>query len=88
MQVAQKLYEGINISGSVQGLITYMRTDNVNLSDQAANDVRNQIKDQFGDSYLPREKNIYKSKLKNAQEAHEAIRPTDVKLTPQDLKSN
>tara|TARA_B100001013_G_scaffold152502_3_gene90678 strand:+ start:740 stop:3277 length:2538 start_codon:yes stop_codon:yes gene_type:complete len=88
MQVAQKLYEGINISGSVQGLITYMRTDNVNLSDQAANDVRNQIKDQFGDSYLPREKNIYKSKLKNAQEAHEAIRPTNVKLTPQDLKSN
>ena len=87
MQVAQRLYEGINIGGSVQGLITYMRTDNVNLSDQATDDVRNQIKNQFGGSYLPRQKNIYKSKLKNAQEAHEAIRPTDIKLIPQDLNS-
>ena len=88
MQAAQKLYEGINISGSVQGLITYMRTDNVNLSNQAVEDVRKQIQNQFGNSYLPNERNVYKSKLKNAQEAHEAIRPTDITLLPQDIKNS
>lgn len=83
MQIAQKLYEGINIDGQTIGLITYMRTDGVNLSTDAVSTIRNMITASYGDKYLPKEARIYKSKAKNAQEAHEAIRPTDINLTPE-----
>jgi DNA topoisomerase-1 len=87
MRTAQRLYEGIKVDGESQGLITYMRTDSVALSNDALQDIRGQIKSQFGDDYLPEEPNFYKTKSKNAQEAHEAIRPTSASLTPQKLKS-
>ena len=82
MRTAQGLYEGVSIDGESQGLITYMRTDSVALSKDALGDLRSQIKSQFGDDYLPEEPNFYKTKSKNAQEAHEAIRPTSAALTP------
>ena len=82
MQVAQKLYEGIEIKGETIGLITYMRTDGVTLSSEAVTNIRSLIKDKYGDKYLPIQERIYKSKSKNAQEAHEAIRPTDITLMP------
>lgn len=87
MMVAQKLYEGIKIpqEGSV-GLITYMRTDSLSLSSQIINEARNYIKNDFGDNYLPESPVFYKSK-KGAQEAHEAIRPTSIKRTPETLKN-
>ncbi len=88
MQVAQKLYEGIDVGGETIGLITYMRTDGVNLSEEAINDIRQVIESNYGDKYLPTAPRIYKSKSKNAQEAHEAIRPTDAKLTPDSLRNN
>ncbi len=78
MSLAQHLYE--------RGLITYMRTDSVNLSTQALDLVRSFIKDSFGQTYLPSSPRVFKSKSKNAQEAHEAIRPTNVKLKVEDLK--
>ena len=86
MMLAQKLYEGIKLEkkGTV-GLITYMRTDSVRLSDQALEEVRNYIPERYGKEYLPAKPNMYKSK-KSAQEAHEAIRPTDVTLDPNFLK--
>ena len=86
MLLAQKLYEGIKLDkkGTV-GLITYMRTDSVRLSDQALEDVRNFIPERYGNDYLPSNPNVYKSK-KSAQEAHEAIRPTDVNLDPNSIK--
>jgi len=83
MQVAQKLYEGIDIGGETVGLITYMRTDGVTLASDAVSNIRSLIKDKYGDKYLPSNPRIYKSKSKNAQEAHEAIRPTDILLTPE-----
>ena len=88
MMLAQKLYEGIKLEkkGTV-GLITYMRTDSVRLSDQALEEVRNFIPERYGKDYLPLKPNIYKSK-KSAQEAHEAIRPTDVSLDPNFLKDH
>ena len=76
MQLAQKLYEGVTIDGSITGLITYMRTDSTNLSNEAIDSARKYIKDSLGDNYLPSSPKIYKTKTKNAQEAHEAIRPT------------
>jgi DNA topoisomerase-1 len=82
MRTAQGLYEGVTIDGVSQGLITYMRTDSVALSNDALQDLRSQIKTQFGDDYLPEEPNFFKTKSKNAQEAHEAIRPTSASLTP------
>ncbi len=85
MQIAQKLYEGIDIDGETKGLITYMRTDGVSISDEALVFIRNAITKNFGDNYLPSLPRIYKTKTKNAQEAHEAIRPTDINLKPQDL---
>lgn len=88
MQIAQKLYEGIDVGGETIGLITYMRTDGVNLSGEAINDIRKVIENNYGDKYLPKSPRIYKSKSKNAQEAHEAIRPTDAKLTPDSLRTN
>ncbi len=86
MSVAQQLYEGIDLGsmGSL-GLITYMRTDSTHLSNEAVNEVRNHIQNQFGPEYLPEKAKIYTSK-KTAQQAHEAIRPTDVDLTPREIK--
>lgn len=86
MQVAQKLYEGVEINGESTGLITYMRTDGVQLSPDAVNSFRNYIEQNFGEKYLPKSPKIYKSKVKNAQEAHEAIRPTNIHLTPESIK--
>jgi DNA topoisomerase-1 len=86
MALAQRLYEGVELGaeGSV-GLITYMRTDSVRVADEALAAVRRQIADTYGPSYLPEKPNLYKSK-KSAQEAHEAIRPTDVTRTPDQVK--
>jgi DNA topoisomerase I len=88
MMLAQRLYEGIAMGkkGTV-GLITYMRTDSVKLSDQALEEVRAFIPEKYGKEYLPAKPNLYKSK-KSAQEAHEAIRPTDVQLEPSAIKDN
>ncbi len=88
MMLAQRLYEGIAMGrkGTV-GLITYMRTDSVKLSDQALEEVRAFIPERYGKEFLPGTPNMYKSK-KSAQEAHEAIRPTDVQLEPNSIKDN
>ena len=86
MMLAQQLYEGINLGdGDAVGLITYMRTDSVNISEEAIGKVREFIGKTYGKEYLPGKANRYKSK-KSAQEAHEAIRPSDVLYTPQDLR--
>ncbi len=87
MQIAQKLYQGIEIEGDIIGLITYMRTDGTNLSTDAVGDFRNFIKKQYGNEYLPKNPNNYSGKkAKNAQEAHEAIRPTDINRNPDSIK--
>jgi len=87
MQIAQRLYQGIDIEGDTVGLITYMRTDGTNISNDAIIDFRNFIKKSYGDNYLPNEANNYSGKkAKNAQEAHEAIRPTDISRTPDQMK--
>lgn len=87
MQIAQQLYEGIDISGSeVVGLITYMRTDSFTISNEAQQVCRNYIKTTYGDKFVPEKPNFYKNKS-SAQEAHEAIRPTDVTRTPESLAS-
>ncbi len=87
MQIAQRLYQGIDIEGDTVGLITYMRTDGTNISNDAIIDLRSFIKKSFGDNYLPKEPNNYSGKkAKNAQEAHEAIRPTDISRTPESIK--
>lgn len=83
MRTAQKLYEGVEINGETTGLITYMRTDGVTLSGEAIGSIRTLIKNKFGDTYLPEAPRAYKSKVKNAQEAHEAIRPTDIFRSPE-----
>ncbi len=85
MSIAQKLYEGVDIGGNTVGLITYMRTDSVNISDDAIKQSRDIIIKNYGQEYLPPEARKYQSKTKNAQEAHEAIRPTDLNITPQQL---
>ena len=85
MRLAQQLYEGVDIGGETVGLITYMRTDGITLSDDAIFQARNQIEKDFGKKYLPDSPRMYKSKAKNAQEAHEAIRPTDLSRRPQDV---
>ena len=85
MQTAQKLYEGINIDGETVGLITYMRTDSVTLSNDAISASRELIKKDYGAAYLPDSPRVYKTKAKNAQEAHEAIRPTDFYRRPSQL---
>ncbi len=82
MRTAQQLYEGVEIGGDTVGLITYMRTDGVQLAKEAVEAMRGQIKKDFGPDYLPVAPREYTSKAKNAQEAHEAIRPTDISLTP------
>ncbi len=87
MQIAQRLYQGIDIEGDTVGLITYMRTDGTNISNDAVIDFRNFIKNSYGDNYLPKIPNNYSGKkAKNAQEAHEAIRPTDITRTPEKMK--
>ena len=87
MQIAQKLYQGIEIEGDTVGLITYMRTDGTNLSADAVSDFRNFIKKEYGNEYLPENPNNYSGKkAKNAQEAHEAIRPTDINRNPDSIK--
>ena len=87
MQIAQRLYQGIDIEGDTVGLITYMRTDGTNISKDAVADFRDFIKNSYGDNYLPNEPNNYSGKkAKNAQEAHEAIRPTDITSTPESIK--
>ena len=86
MRVAQQLYEGMDIGGETVGLITYMRTDSVNLAQEAIDELRAFIPERFGDGTLPDEPRAFKTKAKNAQEAHEAIRPTSVRHTPDDLK--
>ncbi|GJL86025.1 MAG: DNA topoisomerase 1 [Micavibrio sp.] len=86
MRTAQKLYEGIAIGGENVALITYMRTDGTTLSDDALKEAREVIGNDYGDKYLPDEARRYKSKAKNAQEAHEAIRPTHMVRTPAQLK--
>lgn len=86
MQLAQKLYEGQDIGGETVGLITYMRTDGVTVSGEAIAATRNLIGKQFGDAFIPSSPRQYKVKQKNAQEAHEAIRPTDVTRTPDKLR--
>jgi DNA topoisomerase-1 len=87
MMIAQKLYEGIAINGEAVGLITYMRTDGVQVSTDAISEARGFIQGDFGEKYLPSSPRIYASKAKNAQEAHEAIRPTSIKRTPYSIKS-
>jgi len=88
MQVAQRLYQGIDIEGETVGLITYMRTDGTDISLDAVADCRTYIKNEIGEKYLPSEARNYSGKkAKNAQEAHEAIRPTDITRTPNSLKS-
>ena len=86
MRTAQKLYEGTEINGETTGLITYMRTDSVVMSNEAITQVRSFVDQNYGNEYLPESPRIYKSKAKNAQEAHECIRPTDINLTPKNLK--
>jgi DNA topoisomerase-1 len=87
MQIAQKLYQGIEMEGETIGLITYMRTDGTNLSKDAVTSFRNYIQKEIGNEYLPKDVLNYSGKkAKNAQEAHEAIRPTDIIRTPESVK--
>jgi DNA topoisomerase-1 len=86
MQVAQKLYEGMDIGGEVAGLITYMRTDGVQMAPEAIDAARSAIGQQFGARYVPEKARLYSTKAKNAQEAHEAIRPTDFTRTPDSVR--
>src|SRR5439155_1302949 len=85
MQVAQRLYEGIDLEGDTVGLITYMRTDGVAIAAEAIAAARQLIGHEFGGRYLPAEPRVYRSPAKNAQEAHEAIRPTDLARRPGDV---
>ena len=87
MQIAQRLYQGIDIEGDTVGLITYMRTDGTNISKDAVNTFRNFITENYGKNYLPEVPLNYSGKkAKNAQEAHEAIRPTEITRKPEDIK--
>lgn len=85
MRIAQQLYEGADIGGETVGLITYMRTDGVALSHEAVNGAREVIANDFGQAYLPAKPRLYKAAAKNAQEAHEAIRPTDLRRRPEQV---
>ena len=85
MQVAQKLYEGIDIGGETVGLITYMRTDGVQIASEAIATCRSTIARQYGEAYVPAAPRAYRTAAKNAQEAHEAIRPTDLARLPSDI---
>ncbi|MDJ0389679.1 type I DNA topoisomerase [Roseomonas sp. E05] len=85
MRLAQQLYEGVDIQGETVGLITYMRTDGVQMAREAMSAIRDHVKDAFGPDYIPAAPREYSSKAKNAQEAHEAIRPTEVSRTPEQV---
>ena len=86
MRTAQSLYEGVDIGGQTVGLISYMRTDSVSLAREAVEEIRDYIRDNFAADYLPGKQPVYKSKTKNAQESHEAIRPTSILRTPDSLR--
>ena len=86
MMIAQKLYEGVNTPNGVTGVITYMRTDSLNIAKEAVEAAREVIKNRFGEQYLPQKPKVYSTKSKGAQEAHEAIRPTMLDFTPQIAK--
>ena len=86
MRIAQQLYEGISLAEGTVGLITYMRTDSFSLSNEALGQIRNYIKTTFDANYLPSNSIGYKTKSKTAQEAHEAIRPTDIQRVPAKIK--
>ena len=88
MRTAQSLYEGVDIGGQTVGLISYMRTDSVSLAKEAVQEIRDYIKDNFSSEYLPSTQPTYKSKTKNAQESHEAIRPTSILRTPDSLRDH
>ena len=87
MKTAQELYEGVEINGERVGLITYMRTDGVTLAQEAVDAMRVFIEKEYGKDFLPEKPRIYKNKVKNAQEAHEAIRPTNINRTPQSVSA-
>ena len=86
MQVAQRLYEGVDVGGETQGLITYMRTDGVQVAEEAITEARSVIAGRYGKEYIPAEPRHYRTKAKNAQEAHEAIRPTSLGRNPGSLR--
>ncbi len=88
MRIAQRLYEGIDLGGETVGLITYMRTDGVQMAGEAIADARNVIQSEFGEPYVPGVARTYKTKAKNAQEAHEAIRPTSLARLPKQISSS
>jgi len=88
MRLAQQLYEGVDIGDGAVGLITYMRTDSVNLASEAVDDLRQLIAERYGEENVPDAPRIYKTKAKNAQEAHEAIRPTSAGRTPAELEAH
>jgi len=85
MQVAQQLYEGVDVGGEMVGLITYMRTDGVTMDGSAIHEARQVMGERYGAKYVPKVPRVYSSKVKNAQEAHEAIRPTSFQRTPEDV---
>ncbi len=88
MRTAQQLYEGIDIGGETVGLITYMRTDSVNLAQEALEEIRGFIAQRFGSDNVPAEPRVFKTKSKNAQEAHEAIRPTSILRVPESIQAH
>jgi DNA topoisomerase I len=88
MRVAQQLYEGLDIGGETVGLITYMRTDSVNLAQEALEEIRDLIVERYGKHNLPASPRLFKTKAKNAQEAHEAVRPTSVQHSPEAMKAH
>ena len=88
MRIAQQLYEGVDIGGGAVGLITYMRTDSFSMATEAVMQIRDYIKRNFDADFLPKSPIMYKTKAKNAQEAHEAIRPTDITRTPTSLRAH
>src|SRR5215831_10880112 len=87
MRIAQRLYEGVDINGETIGLITYMRTDGVQIAEEAITAIRTVVNGDYGARYLPEAPRRYQTKAKNAQEAHEAIRPTDMAARPRDISS-
>ncbi|MCW9013396.1 MAG: DNA topoisomerase I [Gammaproteobacteria bacterium] len=88
MRTAQQLYEGIDIGGETVGLITYMRTDSLMLANEAVDEIRELIAERYGKDNVPDAVRVFKNKSKNAQEAHEAIRPTSARHTPEEIKSH
>ncbi|MGB5832067.1 MAG: type I DNA topoisomerase [Thiohalocapsa sp.] len=87
MRTAQQLYEGVDIGGGAVGLITYMRTDSVNLAQEALVELRDYVAERYGADHLPPQPRLFKTKSKNAQEAHEAVRPTSIRNVPNDINA-